>query len=132
MSNTDSAGQGPVSAVLNSDAAFTAGSRLHKPSPHIFLPAEQSQIKQSWRKIMRWAKVLNKDDASVVQATTKVVVFGGGSFGTAMGAALARQKHDLNVTLLLRDPHVCHDINSLHRNCRYLEVRAIRLLSDTH
>jgi glycerol-3-phosphate dehydrogenase len=27
----------------------------------------------------------------------KVVVFGGGSFGTAMGVALARQKHDMQV-----------------------------------
>ncbi len=35
-----------------------------------------------------------------------MVVFGGGSFGTAIGCALARQKPDLTVTLLLRDPQV--------------------------
>ena len=53
----------------------------------------------------------------------KVVVFGGGSFGTAMACALARQKGQLNVTLLLRDPYVCKDINERHVNPRYLKVR---------
>ena len=52
----------------------------------------------------------------------QVVVFGGGSFGTAMACALARQKGDLNVTLLLRDPYVCKDINERHVNTRYLKV----------
>ena len=33
-------------------------------------------------------------------------MFGGGSFGTAIGCALARQKPDLAVMLLLRDPQV--------------------------
>jgi len=51
-------------------------------------------------------------------------VFGGGSFGTAIGCALARQKPDLVVTLLLRDPRVCADINTLHVNTRYLKARA--------
>ena len=55
-----------------------------------------------------------------------MVIFGGGSFGTAVGAALARQKSDLDVTMLLRDPYVCKDINSLHCNRRYLEVRETR------
>jgi glycerol-3-phosphate dehydrogenase (NAD+) len=52
----------------------------------------------------------------------QVVVFGGGSFGTAMGCALARQKSQLDVTLLLRDPYVCRDINEQHVNTRYLKV----------
>ena len=52
----------------------------------------------------------------------QVVVFGGGSFGTAMACALARQKGDLNVMLLLRDPYVCKDINERHVNTRYLKV----------
>ena len=54
--------------------------------------------------------------------SVQVVVFGGGSFGTAMACALARQKGDLNVTLLLRDPYVCKDINERHVNTRYLKV----------
>ncbi|CAK0787504.1 hypothetical protein CVIRNUC_010724 [Coccomyxa viridis] len=53
--------------------------------------------------------------------SVQVVVFGGGSFGTAMACALARQKGDLNVTLLLRDPYVCKDINERHVNTRYLK-----------
>ena len=52
----------------------------------------------------------------------KVVVFGGGSFGTAMAAVLARQKAGLRVVLLLRDPYTCHSINHEHQNARYLEV----------
>jgi len=51
---------------------------------------------------------------------TKVAVFGGGSFGTAMGVALSRQHPDLEVVLLLRDPYLCKDINETHRNSRYL------------
>lgn len=53
----------------------------------------------------------------------QVVVFGGGSFGTAMATALARQKRDLDVVMLLRDPYVCRDINMKHVNSRYLEAR---------
>ena len=40
-----------------------------------------------------------------------------------MGAALALQKRDLAVVLLLRDPYVCKDINTLHINTRYLKAR---------
>jgi glycerol-3-phosphate dehydrogenase (NAD+) len=53
----------------------------------------------------------------------QVVVFGGGSFGTAMAASLANQKQDMDVVLLLRDPGLCSDINLLHLNSRYLPVR---------
>ncbi len=57
-----------------------------------------------------------------MDATRKIVVFGGGSFGTAIGSTLALQKPDLDVVLLLRDPHLCKDINVLHLNTRYLKV----------
>ena len=59
----------------------------------------------------------------MLQRTQKVVVFGGGSFGTAVGTAIARQKADLAVSLLLRDPYICKAINETHRNTRYLAVR---------
>lgn len=59
----------------------------------------------------------------MLTSTTKVVVFGGGSFGTAVGAALARQKADMAVTMLLRDPYVCREINDHHCNARYLKVQ---------
>ena len=58
----------------------------------------------------------------MLQRTQKVVVFGGGSFGTAVGSAIARQKADLAVSLLLRDPYICKAINETHRNTRYLAV----------
>lgn len=47
-------------------------------------------------------------------------MFGGGSFATAMGAALARQKHDLKVHMLLRAEEQCQSINENHENSRYL------------
>ena len=51
-------------------------------------------------------------------------MFGGGSFGTAMATALARQKQSLEVVMLMRDPYVCRDINHTHINARYLQVTA--------
>ena len=74
---------------------------------------------------MRWSKVFKKNGergTSALDRAQKVVVFGGGSFGTAMGVALARQKAGLQVTLLLRDPYVCNDINTQHINTRYMKV----------
>ena len=75
--------------------------------------------------LMRWSKVFKKNGergTSALDRAQKVVVFGGGSFGTAMGVALARQKASLQVTLLLRDPYVCNDINTQHVNTRYMKV----------
>ncbi|KAL6761585.1 glycerol-3-phosphate dehydrogenase [Haematococcus lacustris] len=72
---------------------------------------------------MRWSKVFRtrKDVGSPLESTHKVVVLGGGSFGTAMGAALAQQKKGLEVVLLVRDRALCDDINTLHCNTRYLK-----------
>ena len=84
---------------------------------------------------MRWSKVFKKDQNGVVHVldkTDKVVVFGGGSFGTAMGVALARQKSTLGVSLLLRDAYICRDINSLHTNTRYLPVSHNRVCIITN
>lgn len=72
---------------------------------------------------MRWSRFIrktNSDSMSSLEETSKVVVFGGGSFGTAMGANLAAQKGDMDVIMLLRDPSLADDINSLHCNTRYL------------
>ena len=74
---------------------------------------------------MRWSKVFKRNGekgTSALHRIDKVVVFGGGSFGTAMGTALARQRGDLEVTLLLRDPYICNDIVVNHVNTRYLKV----------
>lgn len=75
---------------------------------------------------MRWSKVFKKNGekgSTALDRVQKVVVFGGGSFGTAMGVALARQKASLQITLLLRDPYICNDINTKHVNTRYMKVR---------
>lgn len=78
---------------------------------------------------MRWSKAFRRQQTaggSPIEAAEKVVVFGGGSFGTAMGSSLARKKADLDVVLLLRDPYLCADINSAHVNTKYLPVRRAR------
>lgn len=75
--------------------------------------------------LMRWSKVFKRNGEKGISAldrVEKVVVFGGGSFGTAMGTAMARQRVDLQVTLLLRDPYICNDITINHVNTRYLKV----------
>ena len=73
---------------------------------------------------MRWSKFFRRQQAvrtgSNLESVEKVVVFGGGSFGTAMGVSLARQKPHLDVVLLLRDPYLCKDINTSHCNTKYL------------
>lgn len=53
-----------------------------------------------------------------VAAKTKVVVCGGGSFGTAMANVLASNGYP--VSLLVRKQWVCDEINHEHRNPKYL------------
>lgn len=87
-------------------------------------------VEDSWRTLMRWSRHLKRRHRAqphVLDRTAKVVVFGGGSFGTAIAASLARQREKINVTLLLRDPDACDEINSGHRNVKYLPVRAVLL-----
>ncbi|GAX80140.1 hypothetical protein CEUSTIGMA_g7578.t1 [Chlamydomonas eustigma] len=88
-----------------------------------FAPSERNQIRDSWDTLMRWSKVLrtrSQENRNPLESTNKVVVFGGGSFGTAMAASLAGQKQSMEVVLLLRDIELCNDINTSHRNSRYL------------
>lgn len=91
---------------------------------YLYNASQRSQIRDSWRSLMLWSSLLRtKSDSqlSPIEAANKVVVFGGGSFGTAMGVALARKKADLEVVLLLRDPYLCKDINTMHCNTKYLK-----------
>lgn len=88
----------------------------------IYPPNDQRAVKSSWERLMRWSRSLRsraKAEKSVGQLE-KVVIFGGGSFGTAMGVAIARQHPNVKIVLLLRDPYLCRDINQKHRNTRYL------------
>lgn len=88
----------------------------------MYPPDEERRIRTSWARLMRWSRNLRQREAARAseKKVTKVAVFGGGSFGTAMGVALSRQHPDLEITLLLRDPNLCKDINEMHRNSRYL------------
>eukprot|EP00877_Chromochloris_zofingiensis_P006398 jgi/Chrzof1/2010/Cz10g29180.t1_GPD1[v5.2] len=131
-----------VSAIASSSstgAVASAAGTICSPDPvtsPLYPPSERSQIQESWDTLMRWSKVFRKQKAAIspIEAADKIVVFGGGSFGTAMGCALARKKADLDVVLLLRDPYVCKDINTLHRNTKYLKEfhlpRNVRATTD--
>lgn len=107
-----------TNSVVALDASATlAGGAL------VYPPEERRRIRSSWARLMRWSRSLRSREAAAADARArleKVVVFGGGSFGTAMGVALARQHPALQVSLLLRDAYLCRDINEKHRNSRYL------------
>lgn len=85
---------------------------------------EDKQVLESWEKLMRWARIKEskeqEEEKELMENVTKVCVFGGGSFGTAMGTLLARKKSQLKVVLLLRDENTCTNINYSHRNSKYL------------
>ncbi|KAJ1288668.1 hypothetical protein BS78_02G105300 [Paspalum vaginatum] len=69
-------------------------------------------VRIAWEKLVRWSRSWRRRNHSdVLEATRKVVVLGGGSFGTAMAAHVAAKKADLEVAMLLRDDLVCRSIN---------------------
>ena len=108
------------------EVASTITTQYASKAGLVYSPAQRNQIKESWSSLMRWSRVLRgrvSNGECALERIDKVVVFGGGSFGTAMAAVLARQKAGLQVVLLLRDPYTCHSINHEHHNARYLEVR---------
>ncbi|KAJ6885208.1 hypothetical protein NC652_032029 [Populus alba x Populus x berolinensis] len=78
-------------------------------------------VQIAWEKLVRWSRSWrsknNKTD--LLERTNKVVVLGGGSFGTAMAAHVAYRKSSLEVQMLLRDPLLCQSINENHCNCKY-------------
>ncbi|KAK7385438.1 hypothetical protein VNO78_31157 [Psophocarpus tetragonolobus] len=77
-------------------------------------------VRVAWEKIVRWSRSWrSKATTDVLQRTNKVVVLGGGSFGTAMAAHVANRKAELEVNMLVRDPQVCFSINKSHYNCKY-------------
>ncbi|CAL6431653.1 NAD(P)H-dependent glycerol-3-phosphate dehydrogenase [Bathycoccus prasinos] len=84
---------------------------------------DRKDVSESWEKIMRWKSFVesaNKNDEDVLANTKKVTIMGGGSFGTAMGTLLARNKSDLDVVLLLRNEQEAETINATNRNAKYL------------
>ncbi|KAL8149386.1 hypothetical protein AgCh_006415 [Apium graveolens] len=77
-------------------------------------------VKIAWEKLVRWSRSLrSKAKTDVLERTNKVVVLGGGSFGTAMAAHIADRKFQMEVNMLVRDPKICQSINEKHLNCKY-------------
>ncbi|KAI4306965.1 hypothetical protein L6164_030200 [Bauhinia variegata] len=83
-------------------------------------PDRRRAVRLAWEKLVRWSRSWrSKAKTDILERTNKVVVLGGGSFGTAMAAHVANRKDQLEVMMLLRDPEVCLSINERHRNCNY-------------
>ncbi|KAL3524066.1 hypothetical protein ACH5RR_016900 [Cinchona calisaya] len=77
-------------------------------------------VRVAWEKLVRWSRSWrSKAKTDILERTKKVVVLGGGSFGTAMAAHVAERKAQLEVNMLVRDPQVCRSINDKHCNCKY-------------
>ncbi|KAL3365630.1 hypothetical protein AABB24_010649, partial [Solanum stoloniferum] len=84
-------------------------------------PKERREIvRLAWEKLVRWSRSLqSRAKTDVLERTNKIVVLGGGSFGTAIAAHVATRKSPLEVNVLVRDPEVCRSINEEHHNCKY-------------
>ncbi len=124
---------GPKLREVASAASSTISTAYASQAGMVYSPAQRSQIRESWSSLMRWSRVLRgriENGTCPLERIDKVVVFGGGSFGTAMAAVLARQKAELHVILLLRDPYTCLSINHDHTNSRYLEVTYTTLFGE--
>ncbi|PIA37429.1 hypothetical protein AQUCO_03000186v1 [Aquilegia coerulea] len=94
------------------------------PAPDSAAPKDRRKIvRVAWEKLVRWSRSWRSKnttlDDDVLNRTKKVVVIGGGSFGTAMAAHVANNKSDMEVNMLLRDSRVCDSINQHHFNCKY-------------
>ncbi|KAK6228728.1 hypothetical protein SCA6_001068 [Theobroma cacao] len=64
-------------------------------------------VRPAWEKLVRWSRFWrSKAKTDGLERTKKVVVLGGGSFGTAMAAHVANKKTQMEVSMLVRDPAV--------------------------
>ncbi|CAI5983667.1 unnamed protein product [Closterium sp. NIES-64] len=79
--------------------------------------AEATEVENAWEALMRWGKFWRvKETNGSDEETTKVVIFGGGAFGTALAHMLARNNAELDVVILHRFEEDCKNINELHCN----------------
>ncbi|XP_011622727.1 glycerol-3-phosphate dehydrogenase [NAD(+)] 2, chloroplastic isoform X1 [Amborella trichopoda] len=107
----------------NSVPAETLGTDASDEVPATWKDRRKT-VKVAWEKLVRWSRSWRTINArakmDVLERTRKVAVLGGGSFGTAMAALLAGNKADMEVTMLVRDEHVCQSINEENCNCNHL------------
>ncbi|TYJ38323.1 hypothetical protein E1A91_A05G436200v1 [Gossypium mustelinum] len=99
------------------------------PSPSPLLPQDSDQnplqlspdrtrdrrkvVRIAWEKLVRWSRSWrSKAKTDVLERTKKVVVLGGGSFGTAMAAHVANRKAQMEVSMLVRDPALPENVTA--------------------
>ncbi|KAJ3669393.1 hypothetical protein LUZ60_011343 [Juncus effusus] len=83
-------------------------------------------VRIAWEKIVRWSRSWrSRNKSDILEKTKKVVVLGGGSFGTAMAAHVASKKAEMKVSMLLRDDYVCQSINETHFNSKYFPTHKL-------
>lgn len=88
------------------------------PSPSDLVAARTQQYPTDFLNEEDWLERSRVGRSPALARQTKVVVCGGGSFGTAMADVLARNGYP--VSILVRKPWVRDEINQEHRNPKYL------------
>ncbi|XP_022890986.1 glycerol-3-phosphate dehydrogenase [NAD(+)] 2, chloroplastic isoform X2 [Olea europaea var. sylvestris] len=112
--NVDSLALPPLAKVVAEDSVQDNRVSLERSKDR------RKVVKLAWEKLVRWSRYWrSKAKTDVLERTKKVVVLGGGSFGTAIAAHVAHRKAELEINMLVRDPEVCRSINESHCNCKY-------------
>jgi hypothetical protein len=97
-----------------------------KAAQPMFSVGTHDDLKRAWDWMSQPVRFLGSFKKSKkTKAAKKVVVFGGGSFATAMAVVAARAQPEAQVVMLLRDEAVRDDINYRQMNNRYLPVRYV-------
>ncbi|XP_074584157.1 glycerol-3-phosphate dehydrogenase [NAD(+)] 2, chloroplastic [Curcuma longa] len=120
----------PAASPCVPPCSCSAGTLDPEPSEEIANPSLSTRfeggkdrrraVRIAWEKLVRWSRSWrSKAKTDVLERTKKVVVLGGGSFGTAMAAHVASRKAGMEVSMLLRDSDVCRAINETHFNFKY-------------
>eukprot|EP00884_Botryococcus_braunii_P023350 jgi/Botrbrau1/969/Bobra.114_1s0011.2 len=92
-----------------------------KAAQPMFSVGTHDDLKRAWDWMSQPVRFLGSFKKSKkTKAAKKVVVFGGGSFATAMAVVAARAQPEAQVVMLLRDEAVRDDINYRQMNNRYL------------
>ncbi|XP_021861590.1 glycerol-3-phosphate dehydrogenase [NAD(+)] 2, chloroplastic isoform X2 [Spinacia oleracea] len=93
-SSNDDSEQNPEKIISSSAAAAAAVAAEERKD-------RRRVVRIAWEKLVRWSRSLrSKSRPDVLQRTQKVVVLGGGSFGTAMAAHVAGRKAEMEVNML--------------------------------